>query len=72
MIVLQVNRIFWNIILEFIRKRSEWLNLPVVQEERDEEEAREELFKEALVKEIEGQVGERRELEDADKEKELV
>jgi len=38
----------------------------------EEEEAREELFREALVKEIEGKVGEMRELEGADKEKELV
>ncbi|KAG0573736.1 hypothetical protein KC19_VG205000 [Ceratodon purpureus] len=42
-------------------------------EEALEQEAREELFREALVKEIEGKVGEMRELEQgADKEKELV
>jgi len=41
-------------------------------EDAAEEEAREELFREALVKEIEGKVGDLRELEDADKEKELV
>lgn len=45
----------------------------VVQEEAEEQEAREELFREALVKEIEGKVGVMRELEQgADKEKELV
>jgi hypothetical protein len=47
-----------------------WL---VVQEEAMEQEAREELFRESLAKEIEGKVGELRELEQgADKEKELV
>ncbi|CAM6013115.1 unnamed protein product [Sphagnum balticum] len=39
-------------------------------QEVDEEEAREELLREELVKEIEDKVGELRELEDADKEKE--
>ena len=47
-----------------------------MQEEAEEQEAREELFREALVKEIEGKVGEMRELEQgadkSDKEKELV
>jgi hypothetical protein len=39
-------------------------------QEVNEEEAREELMREELVKEIEDKVGELRELEDADKEKE--
>lgn len=47
-----------------------------MQEEIEEIENREELFREALVKEIEGKVGEMRELEgagkDREKEKELV
>ncbi len=42
----------------------------LVQQEVNEEEAREELLREELVKEIEDKVGELRELEDADKEKE--
>lgn len=44
----------------------------VLQEEIDEQEAREELFRDDLAKEIEGKVGDMRELEDAEKEKELV
>ena len=66
----------WRIEFENIEKSQsithviKWL---VVQEEALEQEAREELFREALVKEIEGKVGEMRELEQgADKEKELV
>lgn len=55
------------------KRNKAWNIMLVVQEEAEEQEAREELFREALVKEIEGKVGVMRELEQgADKEKELV
>jgi hypothetical protein len=67
--------LFWRILLaklkdDWVNEGMKWL---VVQEEAMEQEAREELFRESLAKEIEGKVGELRELEQgADKEKELV